>query len=373
MNKSINIICLRYYDGGAEINRIIGYANGFSKCGCKVNLFFMLPDNLRSKLKSWDNVNVINLWEGTHIKNTFIIYLNSILRLWKKIAKNDNCFLYYNSIYTFLPVALVCRNITAEVTEHPFFSGKPSVKKRFFFNLKKLFWKRVKNLLVISNPLKNYFIEIGFPANRISIINMFVDSSRFNSVQKISCKKEITYCGTLSYGKDGVDILIRSFKIFSESFPEYTLKLIGRGIDPQTIPSLKKLCSDLGINEKVEFPGSIKSEFMPQMLKDASILALARPDNLQAQNGFPTKLGEYLCTGNPVVVTSVGDIPLFIKEKENGILACPDDPVDFAEKLLWLARNPDKATQIGEQGKLLADNEFSSEVQSRKVFNLIYG
>ena len=52
----------------------------------------------------------------------------------------------------------------------------------------------------------------------------------------------------------------------------------------------------------MEFTGRTSPEVMPQILTDASILALARPNNVQSQNGFPTKLGEYLATGNPVAI-----------------------------------------------------------------------
>ena len=112
---------------------------------------------------------------------------------------------------------------------------------------------------------------------------------------------------------------------------------------------------------------------IPQLLFNASILALARPDNLQAKNGFPTKLGEYLATGNPVVVTKVGEIPNFIKHMINGLLAEPDNPVDFAEKLCWIVENPIMAQNIGAKGKELISNAFNSLAQSKKALQFIRG
>ena len=60
---------------------------------------------------------------------------------------------------------------------------------------------------------------------------------------------------------------------------------------------------------------------VPQLLMDSEVLALDRPNSIQAQCGFPTKLGEYLLTGNPVVVTKVGDIPLFLEDGVSALLA----------------------------------------------------
>lgn len=98
---------------------------------------------------------------------------------------------------------------------------------------------------------------------------------------------------------------------------------------------------------------------MPQILKNAAVLALDRPDSLQAQCGFPTKLGEYLLTENPVVVTKVGDIPLFLKDGETALIAEERDPQDFSSKLIWALQNPEEASKIGKAGALVAMREFN--------------
>ena len=67
------------------------------------------------------------------------------------------------------------------------------------------------------------------------------------------------------------------------------------------------------MKDSIVFTGIVSAADIPQILKNAAVLALDRPDSLQAQCGFPTKLGEYLLTENPVIVTKVGDIPLFLE------------------------------------------------------------
>lgn len=91
--------------------------------------------------------------------------------------------------------------------------------------------------------------------------------------------------------------------------------------------------NQLGVQDAVIFTGKVAAEELPNYLVNASILALSRPDSLQARNGFPTKLGEYLATGNPVLVTNVGEIPLFIKHGENGFIAEESNVDDFAKNL----------------------------------------
>lgn len=107
------------------------------------------------------------------------------------------------------------------------------------------------------------------------------------------------------------------------------------------------------------------------MLKNAEVLALDRPDNLQAKYGFPTKLGEYLLTENPVVITSVGDIPKFLKDGVSALIAKPFDSEDFSSKLIWALNNREEAEIIGKNGKDIAVKSFNSFSETRKLVDFI--
>ena len=78
--------------------------------------------------------------------------------------------------------------------------------------------------------------------------------------------------------------------------------IIGKTPNKNQAFSNGNLVKELNLEEKVIFTGAVPYTDVPQLLIDAEILALDRPDNKQAKYGFPTKLGEYLMTGNPVVI-----------------------------------------------------------------------
>ena len=105
---------------------------------------------------------------------------------------------------------------------------------------------------------------------------------------------------------------------------------------------------------------------------NAQILVLDRPNNVQAQYGFPTKLGEYLLTGNPTVLTRVGDMPLFLEDKVSTVFACPDNPEDFSSKIVWCLNNYEKAKEIGQRGKEVAKKHFSYAVETQKMLDVIF-
>ena len=115
----------------------------------------------------------------------------------------------------------------------------------------------------------------------------------------------------------------------------------------------------------------LPADEIPQIMVDAKMLVLDRPDNLQARFGFPTKLGEYLLSANPVVVTGVGDIPLFLQDKDSALISPPNNPQAFAEKLVWALQNPDESKRIGYNGCKVARIHFNSDVEAKKLMTKI--
>ncbi len=368
----------RYCPGEAWTNRVLAYAKSFAEEGEEVYLYFLISDKKRSYYSiDIPGVNVVNLFENDGFlakRFRLLSFLKNLLVFKKSVQFGDKYFVYGGYEYQLCIASLIKHKakVFCEITEHPAIYGN----SRFinWSNVRKIkLLKNLDGLFVISKSLEQYYISQGIDSKKIHIINMFVDESRFIGLQRTVSEKYVAYCGAVSYEKDGCDTLIRAFNIFHKTHPSYKLYIIGKGVNEMVLPSLIKLTQELHITDSVIFTGAVPPEKIPQLLFNASILALARPDNLQAKNGFPTKLGEYLATGNPVVVTKVGEIPNFIKHMINGLLAEPDNPVDFAEKLCWIVENPIMAQNIGAKGKELISNAFNSLAQSKKALQFIRG
>ncbi len=360
----------------ASTNRLLSYLEVWSKMNINVTLIFMLPDKLFSKLETkYDNIKIVYLWEKLPIRSYRlhrIMYLWHIRRLKKMLKRGDKVYLYGQSYLLGKLVNEEGLSVYWEKTEHPEVSNpwQWPYKKSLDGLLKDC--RKVKGLFVISNPLKDYFTEQGVDQERICIVNMMVDPSRFSQIEKNKeIGKYIAYCGNVSNKKDGVDLLIESFARISDKFPNVYLYIIGNITGEKSANGNVLLAEKLGIKEKVVFTGLVPYQDMPQMLKNAEILALNRPNNMQAQYGFPTKLGEYLLTGNPVVITSVGDIPNFIHDGESGMVVEPNNIEEFADKLEWLLEHPQKAKAIGENGRQVALKSFNNEIEAKKIPNVI--
>lgn len=359
-----------YQPNTAATNRCLAYLRFFSENKISTRAVFFTTNRDKAKMPVMPGIDCDNEWEKCLFKNGPLKYISLLFRLmlfrWR-LKKGDVVYCYENVNYwkLFLKKEV---SVYAEYTENPDIIGFGGqflrTSKKSFINV----CHRLSGLFVISTSLKEYFVDMGIGPDKIHIINMIVDEKRFAGIDKDeTVPPYIAYCGTVSNNKDGVDELIRSFALFSNKHPEVKLYIIGSVPSNTEESEIIRLISQLGINEKVVLTGVISSSEMPKLLKNACILALDRPRNIQAEYGFPTKLGEYLMSANPVVITKVGDIPNFLTDGESAYLAEPNNIKSFVDKLIEAYENPEKAKIVGIMGKKVADEHFSYEIESEKL------
>lgn len=367
-----------FQPNNAVSNRLLGYIRAIDEMKIEATVVVFLPNEKFSKIKDvFHNIKVEYLWDNHKSTNLFIKSFFFFLNKWKfkkKLKDGDIIYTYGCNALTNIGTSNAKVKSFAERTEHP------KVSSGYNSRLVALSKKKCKKtlmgldgLFVISTSLKDYFILEGISESKIHIINMTVDPKRFALLKKQKVDiRYIAYCGTASNNKDGVDELIKAFAIVAHQYDDIKLMIIGKTPSKEDELGNLLLIEQLGIKDKVIFTGIVESEKMPQLLKNAEILALDRPDSLQAQCGFPTKLGEYLLTGNPVVVTKVGDIPRFLVHGESALLANQRDPQDFAEKIKWALDNPVLARKIGETGEKIALREFNNVSETHKMIDVIF-
>lgn len=352
---------------GASSQRMLGYGKAFVEMGHEVVMITSpevpLPHSVKAKFRC---VEINEKRKGIlDIIKTYKQFVHAI-----KCEYDDNSVIFF---YESQPYSFLFRSpkymVFSEQTEIPYCGLRPSAFHRIIEWIKKYSMMRFSGVVTISKGLKDYYERQGLL--NVEVINMFVDYSRFDNITISHEEKYIAYCGTVSVHKDGVDTLIKAFSFFREKHPEYKLYLIGQMDLLGAEEIIKNLIKSLDLKESVIYKGRINADELPSILSGARMLALARPNTVQAQYGFPTKLGEYLATGKPVVVTKVGEIPLYLRDGENAFLAEPEDPESFAAKLLEVESDYIHALKIGEKGRELVFTEFSSVVQSKKLMRFI--
>lgn len=361
--KKIIIVQHNFHYSGASSQRLIGYAKFFVRTGHDVVMVISPQKPFTANLEGVRFIEIKE--ERKHIIKCLLQFVKVIKREYNK----DSAIFFYEPYFYSVLFRSPKYNVFSEQTEIPHYGNKPSFKQRILESINMYAYKHFTGVAVISKGLREYYFKKG--VKNLEVINMFVDTSRFENVSANLHEKYIAYCGTVSVRKDGVDTLIQAFSLFRELYPDYKLYIMGQFDELGSEDILKELITRLSLNESVEFKGCVNADVLPSILSGARMLALARPNTVQAQYGFPTKLGEYLATGKPVVVTKVGEIPLYLRDGENAFLAEPNDVKSFAGKMIQIETDYEEAQKVGKVGRKLVFSDFSSEVQSRKLLTFM--
>ncbi len=274
---------------------------------------------------------------------------------------------FSKEIIYFILCKIIGIKFIQERTEYPFIISKNNfftkINLWIYLNLS---CKLYDSLLVISKPLKEYFAKYVSKKTRIFILPIVVNPERFTSVKKIRYNSDyIAYCGSMQSDKDGINYLLEAFSIIRKKF-QIKLKLVGK-TDFNGFSKFKEQIEKMNLSSEILFTGRVTNEEMANILANAKLLVLARPATIQAQGNFPTKIGEYLATGNPIVTTKVGEINEYLRDGINAYLAKPGDSADFAKKIEEALVNGERSMQIGLEGQKLAQKEFNYLYQGKKL------
>jgi len=379
--------------GMAATNRMVSIARGLVEKNIRVKVTCLLPTEkpgqpvMNPEAKgSFHGVEFEYACGSTFRGETFLkrrwMRIRGLLRsaaILRDSEKNDAIILYLSSPVFILAYYILSRVfglvLIQEKSEYPFVLQKKSpigkLYARFYTsNIYRFF----DAIIVMTKPLEAYFNTKKRRNAGIIHIPMTVESSRFINITQKSPQpgKYIAYCGYLGGNKDGVPILIRSYGFIADKFTDVNLVIIGDSQGTSDLEQLREAAKSLNLKDRVIFTGRVSRDEMPAYLCNASVLALARPSSLQSEGGFPTKLGEYLSTGNPVVVTKVGEIPSYLNDGHDAFLSEPDSPEAFAEKLEYVLSNPETAKAVGLRGRETAIRNFDYQVQSGRLADFLY-
>ena len=113
-----------------------------------------------------------------------------------------------------------------------------------------------------------------------------------------------------------------------------------------------------GKQKNIRYAGYVKRRELLREYSEASVLVIPLFDDVRSHARFPTKLGEYLASGLPVVTNRVGEIPQFLEDGVNACITEPGDTSTFAKAICRLLEQPASGQPIGQEGRRVAEQHF---------------
>jgi glycosyltransferase involved in cell wall biosynthesis len=91
------------------------------------------------------------------------------------------------------------------------------------------------------------------------------------------------------------------------------------------------------------------------------------PNHINAQ---PNKMFEYMSAGIPVISSNFNLWKQIIEGNNCGLCVDPLKPDEIAKAIQWMADNPDKAREMGSNGRDAIENKYNWEKESEKLITL---
>lgn len=261
------------------------------------------------------------------------------------------------------------------ISERNEFPASLMKNKRLLFFLENFFlyswfYNIFNGYTIISDELIEHYFKYVREKVIIKKLMMTVDFDRFQGIRANNAYFDyIFFSGSLKSEKDGIDLLVNSFDRFSELYPSVKLLIAGNS-GKNDISTIHELLNRIN-NNNIILLGMVGREEIPNYLVNAKACVLPRPDSIQARGGFPTKLGEYLASGSPTIVTNVGEISSLLNDNEVFFIDKDDIENSLYNNLLIIFNDYNSAKLKGKNGRLKAEQLFRLENNAFVIKDLI--
>jgi len=219
-------------------------------------------------------------------------------------------------------------------------------------------------LIVPTSYLKQEWAEKGFPPDRILVSRVPTLSLLFPPKNPHHILRSALYVGNLMHQE--VPDLLEITALVHKVIPDFHLTIIADGTK-ERISEVRSLIRQQGLKSNIHLQQPVDIQTIAQLETAADILLLPRRSGEFSSAGFPSKLGEYLMSGTPVVCTDTGDISSVISDKVHAYLVPPDNPPLFAKAVIEGCMNPDQSATYARQGANWARSHIDAALVVKEI------
>ena len=344
-------------------NKVKGMIKSLLTTDSKVNVLSSgLVNNKSFKIykKCYDEVNNCNVTYCEIIDFPFINTLSSIHYIYKEIERLNEIEKIDNIIfYNYKPESAYAAYFAKKRLDIPitveYEDGYSDVKEIsklktiIFRHTEKKVSKYIDSAILVNSMLKEKHKVPSVVVRGVVDKNFY---SQCKNYKKTRNKKfTILYSGGLDKSR-GINVLIESLKYIDE---DVNLIITGKG----------KL--DIK-DDRIDFKGFVDYEEMKKLMMQADLLVQCQLVNDSfSTSSFPSKLFEYIATGNYILSSKVSDVEDFAKDSI--FYYNNDDPKDMANKIkeiykLWMDKKDNSKLD-----KLCKNN--MPEAIGKEIYNIL--
>jgi len=204
----------------------------------------------------------------------------------------------------------------------------------------KRIFENAKALTTVSKKLGDRLQHL-FEIKKMHIIPNVANTKYFNYAPVRPSRFRFLHASTMDHPKN-VEGILRTLHRLKQQRTDWECVMLG-----WDTPALKKLCTELGLNDHVQWKGVVSyRQVAVEMQHSSALLMFSRYENQ------PCVILEALCCGLPVIATKVGGIPEIINDF-NGILVEPGNEAQLLDACIQCMNNNYDGASIAQHAQQL--------------------
>jgi glycosyltransferase involved in cell wall biosynthesis len=230
----------------------------------------------------------------------------------------------------------------------------------FMLFLERLVARAAEGLVCVSSLVASELVRRHNLVGRVHVIENGVDCKVFAPTHRIEARKRLglplgipvmVYVGSFILWQ-GLVTLIEASKLVVLEHPDSVFLLVGDG--PLREPLVKAVQS-IGLQNNFIFTGEVMHREIPEYISSSDIcLAPFTRARNEATGLSPLKIFEYMACGRAVITTKVAGVSELVTESKAGLVVPPDNPLKFAEGILYLLEHRDCRESYERNARLAA-------------------
>lgn len=286
-----------------------------------------------------------------------------LLTSWISIGRdNINCLILYGenpwiiNLYYKILCSIKRIRFYGDRSELPSQDIRHSRVKTKIYSLK-IRW--FDGMILMTDSLVSYYAGLMNNSKSFILLPMTIDPSRFDYIERNIVSKRYIAVVFGTHNRDGLKDSLLAYNLYRDKGGTYSLYLVG---DYNKMPNKSEL--DLIIfssrySNDIKICGTIQNDLLPQLLVDASTLLTTPKEYISG--GFPTKIGEYMLSGTPIVCTKAGDLPKYLEHNVDVLFAEPQDIEGVSDNLLYVENHTAEVRTIAENARKKVLKVFNAD------------
>jgi len=258
-------------------------------------------------------------------------------------------------------------NIPFFVHFHGYDASVKKILERFHIKYQSLL-KNSDGIISVSQDMSDRLVKLGAKSEKVFLIPYGVDIKLFKKSNPSQAANILIFIGRFTE-KKSPENLLKAFKLAKNEVRDAKLVMIGEGeLQDEILDCIDKF----NLADSIEMHSWLSQEELCIYLHKSRAYV---QHSIVAKNGdsegTPNSILEASASGLPIISTFHAGIKEAVIHNKTGFLVNEGDWQKMGYYMVELLKNPEKAELMGNEGRKHIEINYSLELQSKKLINLL--